>query len=165
MSYVKAGIIYKGKMETYEIHGSELIMSTQKRIRTEMEQTREWFKNSSEKLKEQTGYYKKCLKSPAKYNTGIVHDRVKRGIAELDTPKQLEKWVAYLKKMNIPSHSDSNEGYPYNSIVDIDNRTFYSMQNNWYASYGLYVPEGWRYKELSIQEMKELESKYHPAQK
>ncbi|MDI6788399.1 MAG: hypothetical protein QME51_08520 [Planctomycetota bacterium] len=165
MSYVKAGIIYNGKMETYEVHGSELIMSTQKRIKTEMEQTREWFQNTPEKLKQQAAYYKKCLKAPGKYNTGIVHERVKRGVAELDTSKQLKKWVAYLKKMNIPSHADSNEGYPYNSIVDIDNRTFYSMQNNWYASYDKYLPEGWKYKELSIQEMKELDSEYRPKEK
>ena len=160
MSYVKAGIIYDGKMEIYEVHGSELVMSTKKKILSEMEQTAEWYRGNPELIKKRLEHYKKCLKSPQKYNNSIVQDKVKLGISELNTPKQLKKWVEYLKRMNIPSKADRNLGYPYNCIVDIDNKTFLSMKDNWYAAYGSYLPDGWVYRELSINEMKEMDRAY-----
>ena len=160
MSYVKLGIIKDGKLDIVEVHGAELIMSTRKRILDEIATSEEIYSNRPSLKKEHISYLKKCLKSPRKFNSGIVHERVRLGIAELDNEEQIEKWLDYLKRNDIPAWADGNDGYPYNSILDISAKSFYSMVRNWYAHYQAYLPDGWSYQELSVDEMNTFVSKY-----
>ncbi|MBI5000833.1 MAG: hypothetical protein HZB92_04815 [Euryarchaeota archaeon] len=34
------------------------------------------------------------------------------------------------------------------------------MQQNWYAHYQSYLPDGWKYKEVAVEEMQSLVSQY-----
>ena len=165
MSYVKCGIIKDGVLDVFEVHGAELIMSTKKRILEEIASAKEIYGNQPAALEEHVESLKKCLRYPSKYNSGIVQERVRLGIAELDEGKQIEKWLSYLKRMDIPAWADGNSGYPYNSIVDIDTKTFYSMQKNWYAPYQNYLPDGWSYRDLSVETMNKLVEKYPMAER
>jgi len=160
MSYVKFAIVKDGVLDIFEVHGAELIMSTRKRILDEIATSEEIYSNRPSLKKEHIRYLKKCLKSAGKYNSGLVHERVRLGIAELDNEKQIENWLDYLKRNDIPAWADGNEGYPYNSALDINAKSFYSMVRNWYADYQSYLPDGWKYQELSVDEMNMLVLKY-----
>lgn len=156
MSYVKFGLVYKGNFSELEVHGSELMLSCRKRIEKELELVKEAYKDDPVYLKGIVKTYQKYLDDFSLHPSGIIRDRIKLGIDELENEEKIKKWVKYIRKMHIPDWGQNEKGYPLNSIIDFDQKIFYSRKRNWYADYSLYLPEGWRYQKLTIQEMKKL---------
>jgi hypothetical protein len=145
MSYVKVGIIENGVLDTVEVHGSEMFMSCKKRINN----VPEWIKKEG---KAEIEFFRQMERS-----SGIIEERRKRGIGEVDIEKKLKKWLQYLREeVDIADQADGNGEYPYNCILDVDSKVFYSMQRNWYANYSRAVADGWEYKEVTVEEMHKL---------
>ena len=160
MSFVKAAIIKDKELDVIEVHGAELFMSSKKRIENDIELANKLYKDDPDRLEKKLSWLNECLEFPRSHNSGVIRGRAKLKIAELDTEKQLDRWVKYLQDNDIPCWAADNMGYPYNSIINFDNKTFNSMKNNWYAHYEGFLPDNWNYKELSIAEMRELADKY-----
>ena len=128
---VKAAIVKNGELDIIEVHGAELIMSSRKRIESYIELAKESYKDEPATLEERLSWLNKCLKSPRSHSSGVIRGRAKLRIAELNTEKQLDRWLKYLQDNDIPARADDNMGYPYNSIINFDNKSFYSMKDNW----------------------------------
>jgi len=150
-SYVKAGIIKDGKFNVREVHGSDLMLDS----------TIEWDYDAKKPIqmpnfKSGEAYVKWCQENDF-ICSGTKEERFAMGNAQLKTQRQEDKFFDWLTEEDNREWSDENPGgYKYNSIIDLDNNLFISMEKNWYANYERYLPKGWKYIELEADVMNHL---------
>jgi len=153
MSYVKAGVVKDGEFNVVEVHGSELTLDVTTRNHFDMD-NEEYidipdFDDGEE--------YEKWCRENGIIPSGIVRERFNEGIPVVFCEEEKEKWLERLKRCDIRERADRNpDGYKFNSIVDLDNDLFISMEENWFKHYDKSLPMGWKYVELPAKVMNKL---------
>jgi len=154
MSYVKAFFVYNGNGEELEVHGGELRIDVKKNP---------YGLDVPEGIKTGKEYVKWGRKNKEMVS-GIVEERIDMGLSVIKTDEDKQRWMEYLRGRHIPNFADDNvldTGYPYNSVVNLDNDTFISMKRNWYDHYNGYLPEDWKYYEVCPELMEKIVDRYN----
>jgi len=155
MSYVKAGIIKDGEFNVVEVHGSELTLDVTTNNHYDMDSEEYIDVPDFDSGKE----YEEWCRENGIIPSGIVRERFDEGTPVVFTGEEKERWLERLKKHDIRERADGNpNGYKFNSIVDLDNDLFISMEKNWFKHYDNSLPMGWKYVELPSRIMNTL---YH----
>lgn len=128
MSYIRLGIINKGKKDIVDVHGSEMYMDIDKTV----------------------------AKIPYMVQSSIFENREKQSLGNI-TDKNVDKFVQRLKSEHVKGAARHEYGERTPScVLNTDDKTLSCVKNHWYSNFSETIPNDWKFKLETRKKLKEI---------